>query len=579
MSEHVRGRLLTTLWLMALVCVGSLGCTAQVSFLGGSSSSSPPGATVLRDTTGDRRPDNGTGQSFVRTNYETPSTARGQSPAAGLPRVSAMPDLRPAEGPALPRTPDTLPNPNPADDAPLTLGAASDADENAPAPAPAPAQTSPARQAAAAAPAAPRRAPGWTVDGADDGNVMKLSTGAEEQEAEAREEAGDRLDMPRAMPGGGPAVDGAAAPRMPALDGSDAPQTPAPAVPAEVAAAPVAMATAGPGCLGCAGGMMGGPDGMADRPLPNELWKVSHPAYRIEPPDILLLDAIRMVPRPPYVVQPLDVLTIQVTGTRPDQPINGIFTVSPDGTISLGFGYGLVRVSGMTLEQVQATIKQQLGRVLTNPQVAVALTQFRGMQQLRGEHLVRQDGTISLGTYGCVYVTGLTICQAKAVIEKHLAQYVLDPEVSVDVFAYNSKVYYIIVDGAGYGQQVYRLPITGNETVLDAISLIQGLPAVASRKKIWVARPAPCNHACTQILPVDWMAITQAGSTCTNYQLFPGDRIYIHSDFLICLDNAIAKVLSPIERILGVTLLTGATIQTFRNNNNNNNNNGAIIVP
>ena len=76
-------------------------------------------------------------------------------------------------------------------------------------------------------------------------------------------------------------------------------------------------------------------------------------------------------------------------------------------------------------------------------------------------------------------MAGLTLLQAKVAIERVLAQYVLDPEVTVDVRAYNSKDYFGITDGAGYGQQVYRFPITGNDTVLRAISFIQGLPVVA----------------------------------------------------------------------------------------------------
>ena len=45
----------------------------------------------------------------------------------------------------------------------------------------------------------------------------------------------------------------------------------------------------------------------------------------------------------------------------------------------------------------------------------------------------------------------------------------------------NSKVYYIITDGAGSGEQVFRFPVTGSETVLDAISQIGGLPPVSSK--------------------------------------------------------------------------------------------------
>ncbi|MFM7151365.1 MAG: polysaccharide biosynthesis/export family protein [Gemmataceae bacterium] len=312
--------------------------------------------------------------------------------------------------------------------------------------------------------------------------------------------------------------------------------------------------------------------------IPTEKAKTSLPPYVIEPPDILFLDPIKLVPRPPYLVGPLDILLIRVADPLPNQPIEGTYTVTPDGTINLGYNYGQVPVTGLSLDEIEVAIRRRLSRVLTNPQVAVGLAQFRGVQQTRGEHLVRPDGTISLGSYGCVYVAGLTLNQAKVAIERHLGQYLQEPELSVDVFAYNSKVYYVITDGAGFGMQVFRFPVTGNETVLDAISNIQGLPAVASRKKIWVARPGPANHPCSQILPVDWLAIAEGGATTTNYQIFPGDRIYLQSDPLIKMDNMLAKVLAPFERILGFGLLTGFTINSFRGNNNNNNSGVGFIA-
>ncbi len=63
------------------------------------------------------------------------------------------------------------------------------------------------------------------------------------------------------------------------------------------------------------------------------------------------------------------------------------------------------------------------------------------------------------------------------------------------------------------------------------------------------------HNGCNQILPVDWKAITMAGSTATNYQIFPGDRVYVSADCLITFDNYLSKVLAPVERVLGVTLL------------------------
>jgi len=292
------------------------------------------------------------------------------------------------------------------------------------------------------------------------------------------------------------------------------------------------------------------------------------PDYVVEPPDVLMIDAVRVVPLPPYHIEPLDAIAIVVTDALPQQPIQGIYPVEPDGTVNLGFSYGSVRVADLTVEEARAAVETYLKQIIKpNFQVNVSLAEIRGKQQIAGPHLVRPDGRVSLGTYGSVRVVGLTLEQAKAVIEQHLSGFLQKPEISIDVFGYNSKVYYIITDNAGYGEAVARLPVTGNETVLDAISQINGLPPAASKKRIWVTRPAPAGAGCETILPVDWCAITQRGQAETNYQILPGDRIYVQAQPVLTLDNTLAKVLAPIERVFGVILLGTSTVHSVNGQN------------
>jgi polysaccharide export outer membrane protein len=191
------------------------------------------------------------------------------------------------------------------------------------------------------------------------------------------------------------------------------------------------------------------------------------------------------------------------------------------------------------------------------------------VQVSREQHLVTPDGTIRMHVIGAIYVAGMTLDQARAAIADAfnssglLEKKIKASQVSVDVLAYNSKVYYVITDGGGYGEQVYKFPITGNETVLDAISNINGLPAVSSKKHIWIARRNVGYGSKQNVLPVDWVGLTQGGGTATNYQVFPGDRVYVQSDKLIRIDSGLAKFLSPIERVLGTTLLGGTTYNTL----------------
>ena len=307
-------------------------------------------------------------------------------------------------------------------------------------------------------------------------------------------------------------------------------------------------------------------------PVPTELGKVCLPDYRVEPPDILLIEAVRAIPKPPYKAEPLDVLFVSLAEPIPNQPLTGLTSIETDGTINLGVSYGgSISVVGKTIPEIKALIEKHLANtvMLKEPHVNVSLSQGRASQRISGPHLVRPDGTVALGTYGSVRVVGLTLTETREAIESHLANYLQKPEISVDVQSYNSKLYYVILDGGGSGQTLMRLPITGNETVLDAIAQAKGLSSVSSKDRIWISRPAPIG-AGHQILPVDWKSVVQMADTTTNYQILPGDRVYIAAYPLTTLDNTLARIIAPVERLFGVILLGNSTVQSFSNNGLNN---------
>lgn len=222
----------------------------------------------------------------------------------------------------------------------------------------------------------------------------------------------------------------------------------------------------------------------------------------------------------------------------------------------------------------------ELNRVVLPPYVigppdVLQVESLRGLleQPVRGQHLVRPDGSIGLGVYGSALVAGMTLDQAKDMVARVIYSRIQENKkikfedvydgVSVDVVAYNSKVYYVILDGAGLGEQVIRLPFTGNETVLDALSQVQGLPPQASKKHIWVARRCPAPGMPSK-LDVDWNAVVQCGDPATNWQIMPGDRVYVRADGWRKADNYLAKWLAPVERLMGATLLGSQTVNSIR---------------
>jgi polysaccharide export outer membrane protein len=295
--------------------------------------------------------------------------------------------------------------------------------------------------------------------------------------------------------------------------------------------------------------------------MPRELSKTVLPTYTIEPPDILVIEAIHVVPRPPYHLRTGDVVSLNVTGTVEGTPLMGTVAIPPGGIIALGPTYGAAKVTGLTIEQAEEEVRRVIAMQAANPVVSLSLVEMSGQQQIAGQHLVGLDGTVTLGSYGSVPVVGLSLAQAKHVIEQHLAQFLEDPEVAVDVFAYNSKVYYVFTEGAGLGDTVTKFPVTGNETVLDAIANVNGLSQVSS-KRIWIARPVPHSEQ-MQILPVDWKAVTAGAVAATNYQIMPGDRVFVAEDRLVALDTNLAKIFAPFERMMGFSLLGVNTATRF----------------
>jgi len=249
---------------------------------------------------------------------------------------------------------------------------------------------------------------------------------------------------------------------------------------------------------------------IASSHIPREFDKVSMPDYVLEPPDLV-------------IVEVLDAL--------PGRPISGERLVRPDGKISLGF-YGDVYVAGLTMPEVKEKIILHLRKYLTD----VALG------------IVEVDGA-----------TGEPKIDPATKKPK-----LIDPKdsdmVFVDVTAYNSKNYYVLGDVLVTG----KMPITGNETVLDALQHAGGLMPTAAPQNIRLVRPAPPGACCEQVLPVNLAAITSGGDPTTNYQLMPGDRLIVYRDPIVRLTIFIDRLAAPFQTVLGTMLQESFTVRAVK---------------
>lgn len=139
------------------------------------------------------------------------------------------------------------------------------------------------------------------------------------------------------------------------------------------------------------------------------------------------------------------------------------------------------------------------------------------------DQTVLADGTIDLGKYGRLVVAGKSVEQIEADVDAAISAVEKRPApVNVRLASPTSAVYYVLGEVNSPGS----FPLIGRETVLDGLIAAGGISDKSSRCTIILARPSPPG-GCRIVLPICYRHIVQLGDTSTNYQLMPGDRIYV----------------------------------------------------
>jgi protein involved in polysaccharide export with SLBB domain len=187
--------------------------------------------------------------------------------------------------------------------------------------------------------------------------------------------------------------------------------------------------------------------------------------------------------------------------------------------------------SGVALELPRELSKTVLPAYVVEPGDVLLVTpaELDSPVRLPGDQTVLPDGTIDLGQYGRPVVAGKTVPQIEAEVQQLVTAKLKKDEqgsgtVNVRLVNRVSKLYYVLGEVNAPGS----FPLAGRETVLDGIVAAGGLTRQASRRNILLARPT-APDGCRVVLAVCYNDIVELGDTSTNYQLQPGDRIYIPS--------------------------------------------------
>lgn len=237
--------------------------------------------------------------------------------------------------------------------------------------------------------------------------------------------------------------------------------------------------------------------------LPTEMTKQPLDIYIIEIGDTLLLETVSFD------------ATIRLPGDQ---------VVKPDGTVSLG-ECGQIQVMNKTVEQVRLEAQTKVDDYLRRD-LEIQFEAEKRQRDLEAQIGAREgegDDVESNSEFN-MPLGDEPEEEDKIALERRIAERISKNEISARLVSWESKRIYVLGEVNSPGS----FTLIGNETVLDAIIEAGGMTAKANQHQINVARPSHCGE-CRTVMQVCYEQIVQLGDTSTNYQLRPGDRVFVPS--------------------------------------------------
>ena len=223
-----------------------------------------------------------------------------------------------------------------------------------------------------------------------------------------------------------------------------------------------------------------------------------------------------------YIIEIGDTILIEATDFDATVQLPGDQVVKPDGYISMGES-GRLLVINKTIEQVESEAQMQIDEhvrrkleiefELKRRQRQAERERERSRAAQSGED-VDAEADLELGTRDEE--------EQQFALQRAITDARLKNTISARVVNWDSKRIYVLGEVNSPGSFVFL----GSETVLDAILEAGGLNTNANQHQIIITRPSDCN-SCRTVMHVCYDQIVQLGDTSTNYQLQPGDRVFV----------------------------------------------------
>ncbi len=171
--------------------------------------------------------------------------------------------------------------------------------------------------------------------------------------------------------------------------------------------------------------------------------------------------------------------------------------------------------------------------------------------EVSGQYMINNEGNIQYEFVGDIHAEGKTKDEVKEALIQRLSEFIISPEVTVKIAAYNSKIVYVVGEVGSPGKIFMR-----GDTITVREALVQaGLPLLSAKgAKSWLITPSADGNP--KQLHVNIDKLLYKGDLRENLVMKPGDTLYVPATFLA----KTMRVLQPIAAPIGTAAGTGRTV-------------------
>jgi protein involved in polysaccharide export with SLBB domain len=206
--------------------------------------------------------------------------------------------------------------------------------------------------------------------------------------------------------------------------------------------------------------------------------------------------------------------------------------VGPDGKISYPL-IGRFQAAGLTIEQLEAMMRERLAEYVKYPRVSVMVKDFGGLGSGKNalenppkEITVGPDGELSYPIIGRFKAAGLTLTQLESKMGEEFSKYVKDTRVSVVMKKFTGNKIIIMGEVTYPGVYSYQ----GAINLIEAVALAGDFTDAARTDSVIVVHDNMTPNP--KVVRVNIFRAVHKGTSKSDVVLMPNDVVYVPKRFI-----------------------------------------------